>query len=99
MVDSYLFPRHARLTLAFIDVLLVWFFTGMYFKNTRSPITVLDHETMTTDAKVIAIRQSWVSCLVPIANMVISHLMRALFRVSEARLKYSESVYSFHIMM
>lgn len=98
-IDSYLFPRHARLTLIFIDVLLLWFFTGMYFKNTRSPITLLDHETMTTDAKQIALRESWVSCLFPLMNMTIMHLMRSLFRVSEARLKFSDTVYSLHIMM
>jgi hypothetical protein len=41
MVDSYLSPRHVRWTLFFIDLLLVWFFTGMYFKNTRSIMNVI----------------------------------------------------------
>jgi hypothetical protein len=40
-VDSYLSPRHIRWTILFIDMLLIWFFTGMYFKNTRSIISVL----------------------------------------------------------
>ena len=35
-VDSYLQPRHIRWTLLFLDLLLIWFFAGMYLKNTRS---------------------------------------------------------------
>jgi hypothetical protein len=35
-VDSYLQPRHVRWTVLFLDLLLIWFFSGMYLKNTRS---------------------------------------------------------------
>jgi hypothetical protein len=43
-VDSYLQPRHVRWTVLFLDLLLIWFFSGMYLKNTRSISFVLNNK-------------------------------------------------------
>lgn len=41
-VDSLLFPRHARWTLIFVSIMLIWFFCAIIYNNTKNPLDVPD---------------------------------------------------------
>jgi hypothetical protein len=84
-VDSYLQPRHLRWTLLFLDLLLLWFFAGMYLKNTRSISSVL-HNKINQDASVRPSEVA-VAFLIPLGNAVGIGILRSLFRISESRLR------------
>lgn len=51
MVDSMLFPRHARWTLLMLDVCLSWFFCALIYNNTKTP---LDIPEFTKEARSLA---------------------------------------------
>ena len=42
LVDSILMPRHARWTLLFMNIILVWFFIALIYNNTKDPLTIPD---------------------------------------------------------
>ena len=85
MVDSYLSPRHVRWTMLYLDFLLIWFFSGMYFKNTRSIQSVLANKVNQDSS--FKIEEVFVAMLIPIGNALAIEILRSLFKISEARLR------------
>lgn len=79
-VDSLLFPRHARFTLLFMNIILIWFFCAVIYNNTKSPLDVPD---FSQKASSLATQDLWIALLAPGGNLMIMYLFTALFRISD----------------
>ena len=90
-VDSILFPRHARWTLLFINIMLIWFFCAIIYNNTKSPLDVPDFSKR---ASKLASQELWISLIAPVGNMLLMYLFFALFRISDQRIKFATNLAS-----
>lgn len=95
-VDSILFPRHARWTLLFINIMLIWFFCAIIYNNTKSPLDVPDFSKR---ASKLASQELWISLIAPVGNMLLMYLFFALFRISDQRTKFATNLASLKEML
>jgi hypothetical protein len=42
-ITSILFPRHARCTLFYLNIVLIWFWCAMMYKNSKNPLILPDY--------------------------------------------------------
>jgi len=95
-VDSILFPRHARWTLIFINIMLIWFFCAIIYNNTKNPLDVPD---FSKKASKLALQELWISFVAPVGNLLLMYLFYALFRISDQRIKYATNLASLKEML
>ena len=85
-VDSILFPRHARWTLLFTNIILIWFFCAVIYNNTKDPLEIPD---LNKDASKLAINDLWIAAYAPGGTIIIMYLFAALFKITDQRIKYA----------
>jgi hypothetical protein len=95
-VDSLLFPRHARWTLLFMNIILIWFFCAVIYSNTYSALTVPDPNK---NASSLAYNDLWIAAYAPGANIILMYLFASLFKITDARIRFSSDYNSMKEML
>ena len=88
VVTSLLFPRHARWSLLFMNIVLNWFIVGVFYNNTKSPLDVPEFDT---EARNMALDDLWIALISPGVVIVMMYLFAALFRITDQRIKWAST--------
>ena len=86
-VDSLLCPRHVRVTMLFSNIILLWFWSAVFYNNTKDPLDIPDYSKK---ARWVALEEIWIAMVAPWGTMALMFIFWAFFKITDHRLRQAD---------
>lgn len=95
-IDSLMFPRHARWSLLFLNIIIHWFLCALIYGNMNDPLAAPD---LNRSATALVMSDLWIPSIVPFVSMALMYLFVSLFRITQQRFKYASDLQTLKDML
>ena len=95
-VTSILFPRHARCTLLYMNIVLIWFWCAVIYNNSKDPLQIPEFDKQASN---MAAEELWIPFMAPVGTMILMYIFAGFFRISDHRIKQVTDYDKFQEMM